>query len=266
MNGWKRLTALMLVMLLVLPMLFACDSAPKETTGAETTAAPTADETTGGAGETEPESTEPEETGADPDALSIPASELANYRIVYPQAVTEAEQMQVLYLQMAIESSFGVSLEMRDDFVRAGTDFVESEYEILVGRCARAASHAVYSTMRTKDYGYCMVDKKLVITGGSAEATVEAVKAFLENGIGDVEKAVGDLSDAAIGAWKADTLTTAIQGAGAYRFGAAGTYGGRGSSVTVNVYGAEGQSAEDIAQRVVRIITRQIETREAAWA
>jgi endonuclease/exonuclease/phosphatase family metal-dependent hydrolase len=190
-TGWKRITALMLILLLALPMLFACDSAPKGPTGGETTAAPSAEETTtGGAGETEPEGTEPEETEADPDMLSIPASELANYRIIYPQAVTEAEQMQILYLQMAIEERFGISLEMRDDFVRPGTDLVESEYEILVGRCARAASRAVYSTMRTKDYGYCMVDKKLVITGGSAEATVEAVKAFLESGIGD---GTGDL-------------------------------------------------------------------------
>ena len=190
MNGWKRLTALVMVMLLILPMLFACDSAPAETTGSETTAVPSVEETTTGSEGTEPESTEPAETEADPDALALLASELANYRIIYPQSVTEEEQMQVLYLQMAIEENFGVSLEMRDDFVRAGTDFVETEYEILVGRCARAASRSVYGKMRTNDYGYCMVDKKLVITGGSAEASVKAIKAFLAGGIGD---GTGDL-------------------------------------------------------------------------
>ena len=95
----------------------------------------------------------------------------------------------------------------------------------------------------------------------------EGVGVGIENGIGDVEKAVGDMSDAAIGAWKADSLTTAISGAGAYQFGAAsGGYGARSNTVTVNVYGAEGQSAEDIARRVVRIITHEVETREAAWA
>lgn len=40
----------------------------------------------------------------------------------------------------------------------------------------------------------------------------------------------------------------------------------RNSSVVVNVYGAEGQSADDIARKVVRLITHQVQTREAAWA
>ncbi len=40
----------------------------------------------------------------------------------------------------------------------------------------------------------------------------------------------------------------------------------RPSSVTVNVYGAEGQSVEALAREVERVITRSIQTKEAAWA
>lgn len=42
--------------------------------------------------------------------------------------------------------------------------------------------------------------------------------------------------------------------------------GNRTNSVTVNVYGAEGQSAEALAREVERVLTRSIRTKEAAWA
>lgn len=45
----------------------------------------------------------------------------------------------------------------------------------------------------------------------------------------------------------------------------AGRYG-RDNTVTVNVYGAEGQSVEALAREVERVITRSIQTKEATWA
>ncbi len=42
--------------------------------------------------------------------------------------------------------------------------------------------------------------------------------------------------------------------------------GNRTNSVTVNVYGAEGQSVEALAREVERVITRSIRTKEEAWA
>ena len=45
------------------------------------------------------------------------------------------------------------------------------------------------------------------------------IGAGLEDGIGDVEAAMGDVSDAAINAWKADQLSASISGAAAYSFG-----------------------------------------------
>lgn len=44
----------------------------------------------------------------------------------------------------------------------------------------------------------------------------------IEDNLGAVESAVGDMSDAAINAWKADSLTTAINGSAAYSFSGAG--------------------------------------------
>lgn len=40
----------------------------------------------------------------------------------------------------------------------------------------------------------------------------------IEDGIGDVESAMGDMSDAAIAAWKADQLSTSLTGTAAYQF------------------------------------------------
>ena len=47
---------------------------------------------------------------------------------------------------------------------------------------------------------------------------------------------------------------------------AAGAGAGRTNNVTVNVYGAEGQSTEALAREVERIISRSIRAKEAAWA
>lgn len=89
----------------------------------------------------------------------------------------------------------------------------------------------------------------------------------IEDNIGLVERAVGDMSDAAVGAWQADSLTASVAAAGSYRFGgAAAGYGSRTNSVVVNVYGAEGQSVDELARKVERVITQSIARKEAAWA
>ncbi len=169
-----------MVLLLALSALTACNAGG----GNET-------ETSGG--DVPPEQSSAEETTAEvvttesPDELLISAEALSQYVIIYPEKATAEEKEQALILQMAIESAFGVSLEFRDDFVREGTGFTESEYEILVGRCARSEARAFCADFRTDDYGYGMVEKKLVLAGASANGTVAAVTAFIENGLGNGE-------------------------------------------------------------------------------
>lgn len=95
----------------------------------------------------------------------------------------------------------------------------------------------------------------------------EGLAVGIEGSIGDVESAMGDLSDAAVNAWDADGLTASVTAAGSYRFGGAGAErGSRTNSVTVNVYGRDGQSVRELAKEVERVITQSIRTREAAWA
>lgn len=49
----------------------------------------------------------------------------------------------------------------------------------------------------------------------------EGVAVGIEDGIGSVERAVGDMSDAALSAWSADRLNMGITGAASYNFGSA---------------------------------------------
>ena len=170
-----------MVLLLALSTFVACNTGG----GSET-------ETSGGSEElpvqsSEEQTTEAAVTTENPDDLLISAEALSQYVIIYPEKATTEEKEQAIVLQMAIEGAFGVSLEFRDDFVREGTGFTESEYEILVGRCARSEARAFCADFRTDDYGYGMVEKKLVLAGASANGTVAAVTAFIENGLGNGE-------------------------------------------------------------------------------
>lgn len=168
----KRVFLKTLSCLFVLLLLASC-SGGSPADGPETTA----DTTTEGA--TTATETEPPVTG-----LSIGTSELQNYRIIYPRNGTAEEAEWVMQLQTAILERYGVSLEVRDDFAREGTPLAEAECEILVGACERTQSERFSAELRTKDFGYRIVDKKLVIAGGSGEATVQAIEAFLSDGLG----------------------------------------------------------------------------------
>lgn len=63
-------------------------------------------------------------------------------------------------------------------------------------------------------------------------------------------------------------FASAVTSAGRHRFGApgAGAYGVRSNQVVVNVYGAEGQSVDELARKVEQVITQSIARKEAAWA
>ena len=61
----------------------------------------------------------------------------------------------------------------------------------------------------------------------------------IENGIGVVEDAIGDMSDAAVGAWSADQLNTTLTGSAAYSFGGPGeavTGGNGGADILSAIY------------------------------
>lgn len=177
-NGFRPILALLLAMLLLLS-LSGCDSG---TDGGETSG-------DGDVGvESSADGTEEsggESVGAE-QIFSVLTADLPLYRIIYPQDASEEVLSQVSALYTAISDAFGADLEMRDDFVKAGTVLAESEYEILIGRCDRTQTADFCKGLRSNDYGYTVLDKKIIVTGCTESGTVSAVNAF----IADVIRAV----------------------------------------------------------------------------
>ena len=127
----------------------------------------------GTAGDTD--ETEPE-TGH-----ALPVSSLASYSIVYAESgLDEALYHALQTLRGTLQERFGVSLTVRNDFVRAGdTAYAVGEYEILVGETNREESRAACAALhRDRDYSIGLRGKKVVLAGLSHESVLAAVEAF----------------------------------------------------------------------------------------
>ncbi len=154
--------ALFIAMLLSLSLLFsACNKSEEEEGDAEKTTAASAADTFAG----------------------FLVSDLPKMCIVYPSADSTELESAASALRDSIKDKFGVELRVRSDYVNADfEEFAEWDYEILVGRCAnREESESFGATVRVKDFGYSLVGKKIVICGGEASKTAEAVNHFTDN-------------------------------------------------------------------------------------
>lgn len=80
-----------------------------------------------------------------------------------------------------MESRYGVSLGYRDDFIREGTDYVEGQYEMLVGETNRKESIEVCDELKKyDDYEVRMCGDKLVIAGKNDKQLAAAVRTLKE--------------------------------------------------------------------------------------
>ena len=161
----RRGAVLLVLVLLLSSLMIGCAS----TGGGDETTAPLQGETT--SAETEGETSAPE--------ASIAVSDLASYTIIYPEGVAKDIFDKIRELANAINARYGVMLSWKDDFVKAGTSFAESEYEILVGDCKRDQTELFRKTLRADDYGYAMQNKKLVFLGNTMENTIKAIDEFI---------------------------------------------------------------------------------------
>lgn len=81
----------------------------------------------------------------------------------------------ILYLRKALQYSCGVDSSLGLDTAPVTDD----SYEIIIGDTQRAESKDTFDTFGINDYGYCVIsEKKIVIRGGSSDATLKAVKKF----------------------------------------------------------------------------------------
>ena len=117
-----------------------------------------------------------QETDEPPFALTLEA--LKSYSIVVERNGGSELREVATSLQKSIEQKTGAKLNIKDDYIVAGSDvYCETEYEILIGNTDRAASKAFYADLRVEDHGYALVGKKLLILGYTAEfASKSAVR------------------------------------------------------------------------------------------
>lgn len=82
-----------------------------------------------------------------------------------------------LYGEM--RQKYGDGMTLKTDFVLPNNDkYAVHEYEILIGETNREESVKYFDTLRYNDYGYTLMGNKIVIAGGSDEATILAVEKF----------------------------------------------------------------------------------------
>lgn len=121
----------------------------------------------------------------------ITAAMLGEFRIIYPHSAQGTDlETKAQELADKIADTFGVTVTTATDFYQEGSKkYYIGEYEILVGGVDSANNYVNRSETKTylnsilsKDYGYAIVGKKLVIAGHNDQDTsLKAVDEFIKN-------------------------------------------------------------------------------------
>ncbi len=128
---------------------------------------------------TSPEITSGDEPGIDKSGV-IALAELEKYTVFRPEHAGDEVLDATSKLIKAIDQIYSVKLTPKDDFFREGVPSVaKGEFEILIGATNRDESIEFLSGLKQNDYGYCIINKKLVIAGHTDEATAKAVDEFI---------------------------------------------------------------------------------------
>ena len=159
----KKITAALTAMLMLFTAV-SCGRGGSETSGGDVT--------------TEPVQTE----------VVIPAEGLSEYKIIRSADVGTTGKEAALYLRDAIKDKFGVRLQIGDDWV--GKDENAGDKEIIVGITNRDNLTSDILLLRGRDWLIGTSAEKIIICGGSEDATMMAVKEFVSTCLGTGESAV----------------------------------------------------------------------------
>ncbi len=156
MKLWQKLSAVLLVLVLTVAALTACDETPNGP--ADTTGDPTDSVTDSG-----------DQGGNDenPGSLTLAKDEngALNFKIIRPQSTTSDTTAVKVAQNIASELStlFGVTPKLSDDWIQSGTEHDASTVEILVGATNYDETKAALEGIGYGDYAVKMVGHKIVV-------------------------------------------------------------------------------------------------------
>ena len=125
--------------------------------------------------------------------IELVAEGFSEYVIIAPGGTdnkSKAENKAALELYDAIRKKTDATLECKSDAQSGNSTEPEKAKEILVGATNRTASKNTLKELRAKDYVITYENERVIILGGSAEATAEAVKYFIDTYVNEAEKTV----------------------------------------------------------------------------
>ena len=166
----KKLIVTLFTLMLILCVLCSCDNASRPSDG------------TTSAGSVSSSDTNAESNTTGQLTYRIMTADLGRYAVVRSEDATQAEIDASRTVYNALKDYDGISI--KTDFIMkdaTNSKYTEEPYEILIGTTNRAETQAFAGKMRSKDYGYTVIGTKIVIAGGSPDATAAAVEAFVEN-------------------------------------------------------------------------------------
>ena len=106
----------------------------------------------------------------------------SDYTVIYPlvSGASGSVKDAVNELKQLTKDNAGDPFTFSSDFVAEGTDLsvYDGAHEILIGATNRKESVEITSSLRENDYVICLKNGKLIIAGGSDEATAKAVRRF----------------------------------------------------------------------------------------
>lgn len=144
---------------------------------------------------------------------NITMAQLTDYVLVRPEDAGDGLVKAVVELRSALINSLESDLMIKSDLYSDTVPALKiGEFEILIGACDRDESRQFAENLKKDDYGYAMIGKKLVIAGGSEEATIKALEQFVLDPVKQHDAASelfydGTLSVMQKGNYDIDTMT-----------------------------------------------------------
>ena len=115
--------------------------------------------------------------------IEIAAEVLADYPIVRGDTAEQAEVNAAIALRDGLKAVGDLTLTT--DWIKRGEEVPAGLSEILVGMTNRTETLGLYESLRNRDFAIAMIDQRIVIVGGSADATGTAVEFFVETFVDD---------------------------------------------------------------------------------